>query len=149
MNPERSIQHTGSSLVAMPPEPVDTPAQLADATNPRSRTRALWSAASSALGAVVGLAPHVLHHVGPLVGTAIVAGSGGTALFGVLGLAATVPMLVKLHRRSGSLWLPAGALVLFAIAFAFSTFVLGPLISGEEPTVPSSDVHEGHHPADS
>jgi hypothetical protein len=32
------------------------------------------------IGAIVGLAPHVLHHVGLLAGTALIAGTGGTAL---------------------------------------------------------------------
>lgn len=111
----------------------------------RSRVRALLSAASSGLGAVAGLTPHVLHHVGPLIGTGLVAGSGGTALFGTLGLIAAIPMLGKLHRRSKSLRVPMIALALYLAAFALSTFVLGPLISGGSPTPPATDVHEGHH----
>ena len=32
------------------------------------------------VGGAAGLAPHVLHHIGLLAGTAVVAGSGGTRL---------------------------------------------------------------------
>lgn len=94
---------------------------------------------------MVGLAPHVLHHVGPLVGTAVVAGTGGTVLFGALGVLAAIPMLIRMRRRSSSHWPPVIALALFLVAFAFSTFVLGPLISGEESVSPATDIHDGHH----
>ncbi len=132
--------------------------QLQAATTPnapsvrRGPLRTVWTAISGATGVVLGLAPHVLHHIGPLVGTALVAGAGGTALFGVLGLAASVPMLLKLHRRFGSWWAPAAALVVFVAAFVVSTTVLGPLIRGEDnaPTPTPSQVqlpagHDQHH----
>ncbi|PZR51672.1 hypothetical protein DNL40_15525 [Xylanimonas oleitrophica] len=104
-------------------------------------------------GAVMGVAPHVLHHVGPLVGTALVAAAGGRIVFGLLGLAASIPMLVRLRRRFGSWWAPAIALGVFAAAFVISTTVLGPVISGAgdpggEPTPEGSEVsvdHESHH----
>lgn len=109
--------------------------------------RTAWTALTGALGAVVGVAPHVLHHVGPLVGTALVAGAGGTALFGVLGLAASVPMLIKLRRRFSSWWAPAIALMLFTTMFLFSSFVIGPQISGRsEPARPGvTDVQHDQH----
>lgn len=119
------------------------------------RLRAWWGAFVGAIGALVGLAPHVLHHVGALAGTALVAGAGGTALFGVLGLVASVPMLLRLRRRFDSWWAPGIALVVFAAMFSFSTFVLGPLISGggdapQQPgggktPAPASTDHTGHH----
>lgn len=68
----------------------------------RGRLHALWHTVVGAVGLVTGLLPHVLHHIGLLAGTALVAGSGGTALFGALGLLASVPMLVRLYRRFGS-----------------------------------------------
>lgn len=133
---------------------VDTPTstepnvtvQTEDGT-PRKTRRTAWTALTGALGAVVGVAPHVLHHVGPLVGTALVAGAGGTALFGVLGLAAAVPMLVKLRRRFSSWWAPAIALTLFTTMFLFSSFVIGPKISGQsEPAKPGvTDVEHNQH----
>jgi predicted PurR-regulated permease PerM len=103
---------------------------------------------SGGLGALVGLAPHVLHHVGPLVGTALVAGAGGTVLFGVVGLIASVPMLIKLHRRFSSWWAPAIALAAFTAMFLISSFVIGPLISGSgQPTAPGITTvdHDAHH----
>lgn len=109
--------------------------------------RERWNAAAGIVGVVVGLAPHLLHHVGVLAGTALVAGSGGTALFGALGLVLSVPMLLRLHRRFGTWTAPAIGLAVFAVMFAVSTFVIGPAISGSGdsgPTVPTVD-HTGHH----
>lgn len=100
------------------------------ATAQRSRLRAVWDGMLAVLGGALGLAPHVLHHVGSLAGTALVAGSGGTALFGALGLAASVPLLLKLRRRFGTWRAPAAGLAVFAAMFALSTFVIGPAISG-------------------
>jgi len=119
----------------------------ADGTTGRKR-RTVWTVLSGGLGAIVGLAPHVLHHIGPLVGTALLAGAGGTALFGVLGLVASVPMLIKLRRRFSSWWAPAVALGVFTSMFLFSSFVVGPLISAPDaPTTPgvSQVDHAAHH----
>lgn len=120
---------------------------MADDTVQRPR-RTVWTVLSGILGGIVGLAPHVLHHIGPLVGTALVAGAGGTALFGVLGLVATVPMLIKLRRRFSSWWAPAIALGIFTAMFILSSFVVGPLISAPDtPTSPgvSQVDHAAHH----
>ena len=68
----------------------------------------------------------MLHHVGPLVGTALVAGAGGTVLFGLVGLVAAVPMLIKLRRRFASWWAPAIVLAAFTVMFLVSSFVIGP-----------------------
>lgn len=116
----------------------------------RSALRRLQDAVVAVLGGVVGLAPHVLHHVGPLAGTAVVAGSGGTALFGVLGLVASVPLLLRLQRRFDSWWAPAVGLAAFAAMFALSTLVLGPAISDVDATGtddPLPEDHDGHHEA--
>jgi len=43
----------------------------------RDRLRTLWNALVGGIGFLLGLLPHVLHHVGFLAGTALVAGSGG------------------------------------------------------------------------
>lgn len=110
--------------------------------------RSVWTVLTGVLGGIVGLAPHVLHHVGPLVGTALVAGAGGTALFGVLGLAASVPMLLQLHRRFSNWWAPAIALGVFTAMFLISSYVVGPLISApDEPATPGvTEVeHDVHH----
>jgi len=70
-------------------------------------------------------------------------------LFGALGFLATIPMLIKLHRRFSSWWAPAIALSLFAVTFVISTVVVGPLISGRgDPVSPGvSEIDHGtHHP---
>jgi hypothetical protein len=110
--------------------------------------RTVWTMLSGGVGGIVGLAPHVLHHIGPLVGTALVAGAGGTALFGVLGLVASVPMLIKLRRRFSSWWAPGIALGVFTAMFLVSSFVVGPLISAPDgPITPGvSEInHIAHH----
>jgi hypothetical protein len=120
----------------------------AKATPDRKR-RTIWTLLNGGLGGIVGLAPHVLHHIGPLVGTALVAGAGGTALFGVLGLVASVPMLIKLRRRFSNWWAPGIALGVFIAMFLISSFVVGPLISAPDgPATPgvSQVDHGAHHP---
>lgn len=115
------------------------------------RRRAWWSAPAGAIGAVTGLAPHVLHHVGLLAGAAIITGAAGTALFGIVGLAASAPLLLRLRRRFATWWAPVIGLAVFAVMFSVSAFVLGPAINGGaggspgggQPT-PSTD-HGSHH----
>lgn len=114
------------------------------------RPRTVWNALTGLVGGVLGLAPHVFHHIGPLAGTILVAGSGGTALFAVLGLLASVPMLLRLYRRFGTWRAPAVALGVFAVMFAVATFVIGPAISGQSVTdrpAPAAPAvgHDGHH----
>lgn len=115
----------------------------------RSMIHLVRSSLTGALGLVLGLLPHVLHHVGFLAGTALLAGAGGTLLFGMLGLAASLPMLIRLYRRFGSMVAPAIAVGIFAIAFAFSSLVLGPVIRGNlEPgggAEPSAHPSGGDH----
>ena len=100
------------------------------AAAPTSAGRRLWQALTGFVGVVVGLAPHVLHHVALLAGTALVAGSGGTTLFGVIGLVASAPMLLQLRRRFGSWRAPAIGLAVFVVMFSVSAFIVGPAISG-------------------
>ena len=100
------------------------------------------------IGGVVGLAPHVLHHVGLLAGTALVAGSGGTALFAVVGLVASIPLLLRLRRRFGTWRAPALGFAVFAAMFALSAFVIGPAINGQFDSAPASAPgtnHDSHH----
>jgi hypothetical protein len=121
---------------------------------PSRRLRVWWSAITGAIGTVVGLAPHVLHHVGLLAGTALVAGTGGTILFGALGLLASIPLLLRLRRRFHSWWAPLIGLAVFAAMFTLSAFVIGPAISGANdppPSTPSDQQpspsvdYDGHH----
>jgi len=98
---------------------------------------------------VTGAAPHVLHHVGPLAGTAVVAGAGGRIVFGAAGFVATIPMLRRLRRRTGSWRAPALALAAFTAIFTFSTLVIGPAVSGaatdaSSPALVEDVDHHGH-----
>ena len=125
----------GSTVSTAKPEHIDP--------SPRRSLRAMVSAGAAG---VLGLAPHVLHHIGFLAGTALVAGSGGTALFAALGLVLSLPTLWRLHRRFGTWLAPALALLVFTAMFALTAFVIGPAISGESnsPTAPAVD-HSNHH----
>ena len=125
------------------------------AERPGSTVQRAWVAASSALGTVLGLAPHVLHHAGPLAGAAVFAGIGGSLLFGAVGLVLAIPFLLRLRRRFGGWRMPVAALALFAAVFSVSTFVVGPAITGdgdgeatpagqEQPGGPDYD-HDAHH----
>ena len=110
----------------------------------------LWSGVLAAWGAFVGLVPHVLHHVGPLAGAALLAGAGGTVLFAAIGFVAAIPFLLRLYRRFGTWRAPAIAVAVFAAMFSLSSFVIGPAISGGDdtparPGIEQRDGHEQHH----
>ena len=111
------------------------------------RARA-YQVLSGVIAAVAGLAPHVLHHVGLLAGTALVAGSGGTVLFGVVGAVAALPLLWRLYRRFRTWRAPLIGGAVFAAMFVLSAFVIGPAISGNSgsatPVTPSGP-HQSHH----
>ncbi len=106
------------------------------------------AALAAAWAAVLGAAPHVLHHVGPLAGAALLAGATGRLLFGILGFVMAIPMLRRLRRRTGSWRLAGAALALMAAVFAFSSFVVGPALTGSDeqtaPTKGAPAVHVGH-----
>lgn len=124
-------------------------------------TRRLRAGVAAFAAGVLGVAPHVLHHVGPLAGAAVFAGSGGTVLFALIGFVLVIPTLRKLHRHTGTWKAPAAALAAMTSIFLFSSFVIGPAISGGDnatdepartapgssPAAPGDDTnHEGHHP---
>lgn len=105
-------------------------------------------AAGAVGGGLLGLLPHVLHHVAFLAGTALVAGSGGTVLFAALGLIAATPMLLNLRRRFNSWWAPAAGFAVFAAMFAVSAFLIGPAISDSPSggdSAPTVVDHNTHH----
>ena len=136
-------------------QPARAPAPEGSAP-PTLRRRAA-TLVSSAIAAVLGILPHVLHHAGPLAGAALFAGTGGTLLFGAIGLVAAIPFLVRVHRRCGNWRTPAALLALFAIVFSISAFVIGPAISGNDssadkpttnqtaPPAPTGEGHDAHH----
>ncbi|HET7399397.1 MAG TPA: hypothetical protein VFJ94_12835 [Intrasporangium sp.] len=120
----------------------------------RSRLAAARDAVSAVIGAVMGLVPHVLHHVAPLAGAALTAGAGGNALFFAVGLLFSIPMLRRLHRRFHTWAAPAIAIVVFAALFSLSAFVIGPAISGSAtentpatpaPAATTTVDHDVHH----
>lgn len=124
--------------------PAPTAVRFAVPAGPTNRLRA---AVLGTWAAMTGAAPHVLHHVGPLAGSALVAGAGGRVLFGGLGFVATAPTLRRLRRRTGSWRAPSLALAAFAAIYALSALVIGPAISDatQPPPVPVEDVdHHGH-----
>lgn len=143
----------------------DTPALTAPSPVPTahvSETRTLRQRAgaivSSAVAAVLGVLPHVLHHVGPLAGAALLAGTAGTLLFGAIGLIAAIPFLLRVHRRCSNWRAPAALLATFAVMFSISAFVIGPAISGSDgtsskstptqqtgPGAPAKTGHDAHH----
>ena len=113
-----------------------------------------WSAVTALVGGVMGLLPHLLHHVGLLGGAVLVTGATGNVVFAVVGLLFSLPLLRRLYRRFGTWRAPALALGVFALMFSLSAFVIGPAISSEDPAqdqdrtpvqTPGPDDHEGHH----
>lgn len=96
-----------------------------------SRSSGLRGVLASAWGLVSGVAPHVLHHVGPLAGAALLAGTGGRVLFFFIGLAVALPMLIRLYRRYRTWVGPALAVVIFVAAYTVSSLFLGPLLTGD------------------
>lgn len=109
--------------------------------------RTLATAASGAVAAISGIAPHVLHHVGPLAGTALLAGAGGTVLFGLAGFALSIPMLLRLRRRFGSWLAPAVASAIFTGVYLFSALVVGPALTAEPASqvVPAASALPSDH----
>ena len=103
----------------------------------RSRGTRVRQGLAAGWGAITGVAPHVLHHVGPLAGAAILAGTGGRILFFAIGLAVATPMLLRLYRRFRSWAAPAVAVALFAVAYLISSVVLGSLLNGSDTANPS------------
>ena len=112
----------------------------------------VWNAVTAVVGAVMGLLPHLLHHVGLLGGAVLVTGATGNVLFAVLGIVFSIPLLRRLYRRFSTWKAPAVALSAFALMFSLSAFVIGPAISGDDPPVgpvpvqtPTPDEHDNHH----
>ena len=121
---------------------VQGPASASSPAAPVRRTvgQRVWVGVSSGGAAVLGVSPHVLHHVGLFAG-ALFAGVGGSLVFGAVGLLATIPFLLRIHRRTKTWRTPAALLALFAVIFSISTFVIGPAITGS-PSETSSPASE-------
>lgn len=134
-----SSQATGTPWTALPGHEART-----------GRIASIRDSLGAFFGAVLGVAPHVLHHVGLIAGAAFIAGAAGNALFYVLGLVFSIPLLRRLYKRFGTWYAPATAVVVFTALFSLSAFVIGPAISGasagnEPPSPAPSQNHTGHH----
>ena len=103
-----------------------------------------YGLASATVGAIAGITPHVLHHIGPIAGAAILTGTEGSVLFGAIGLGLTLPLLLRLKKRFNSWAAPAVALALFAIMFTLSTLWIGPAIRGDN-SGSEADPTDPHH----
>ena len=127
----------------------DAPTQ--EDTPRSSRWRAIWSGARAAVGALLGLVPHVLHHIGFLAGAAVLTGAVGNALLYVAGLALSIPMLDRIRKRHHTWKASLIAVVVFTGLFAFSAFIVGPALNPpspqpapiQQPTAAAE--HEDHH----
>ncbi len=119
----------------------------------RTRLAAIRDTLGAVTGAILGLVPHVLHHIGLIAGAAFITGAGGNALFFVIGLVFSLPMMRRLYRRFRTWRAPAIAVAVFTALFSLSAFVIGPAVSGDgasneapaPPTQTPSPDHEGHH----
>lgn len=126
------------------------------ATPWRARAAGAWAATRATFGALLGLAPHVLHHVGFLAGAAVLTGVLGNTVLYAVGILLSIPMLLRLRRRFGSWKAPVLGVAAFTALFALSAFVIGPAISqglsgpapgaSSEGTGQPADEHTGHHP---
>lgn len=107
----------------------------------------IWGGLVAAWGGFIGLLPHVLHHVGPLAGAALLAGVTGRVLFAAIGFVAAIPFLRRLRRRFRAWKAPMIALAVFAAAFSLSSFVIGPAIAGDDAPAQAGtkDGHAEHH----
>ena len=121
--------------------------KLLASTDARTLLGRVGAAFSAAVGALSGIAPHVLHHVGPIAGAALMTGSGGTALFGAIGFVLTVPMLLRLRSRFRTWLAPGIALAIFAGVFTVSAIWIGPAIRGDDngSTADQAGDHTSHH----
>lgn len=112
-----------------------------------NRLRSIWDAIVGLIATIVGLLPHVLHHIGLIAGTAFITGAGGTILFGAIGLVASAPFLVRMYKRFNTWKAPLIALAIFIVMFSLSAFIIGPAIrsSSNNAPVPTGVDHEAHH----
>lgn len=129
------------------------PTEVRDASTPRGRLKAIWETIGAAIGVVMGLVPHVLHHIGLIAGAALVTGAAGNVLFFALGLLLSIPLLRRLYRKFRTPWAPAIAVAIFTAMFSLSAFVIGPAITGDSAPAKSPGTpiqtpttnHSQHH----
>jgi hypothetical protein len=93
------------------------------------RGRTIWASVRAAIGSLLGLVPHVMHHIGILAGAALLTGVWGNSLFYAVGLVLSIPLIRRLRKRFGTWKAPAVAVAVFTALFLLSALVLGPAIS--------------------
>lgn len=111
----------------------------------RWRLARMRSGILAAWGAFIGLAPHLLHHVGLLAGAALIAGATGRFLFTGIGFVAAIPFLRQLYRRFATWRAPAIAFAVFVPTFSLSSFVIGPAIAGDGGSLSAEIEQRGDH----
>ena len=126
------------------------------ATPWRARAAGAWAATRATCGALLGLAPHVLHHVGFLAGAALLTGVVGNTVLYAAGMLLSIPMLNRLRKRFGTWKAPALGAIAFTSLFTLSAFVIGPALNPTPvapqpaattgPTGQPLEEHDGHHP---
>ena len=133
-------------------------AQGRSAACPPWRTRAsgFWAGSRATFGALLGLAPHVLHHVGFVAGAALLTGVLGNTILYAVGMLLSIPLLNRLRKRFGTWQAPALGAIAFTGVFALSAFVIGPALNPAPSTPPPAastgapgqpvEQHDGHHP---
>lgn len=115
-----------------------------DATpSPLGRLRMIREVTGAVLGTVLGIAPHVLHHISLLAGAALITGASGNALFYAGGLLMSTPMLRRIYRRFRTPWAPAIGIAVFTGLFSLSAFVIGPAVSGAADPAPRGPSNPG------
>lgn len=114
--------------------------------------RTIWASVRAAAGALLGLVPHVMHHIGILAGAALLTGVFGNSLLYAVGLLLSIPLLNRLRKRFGTWKAPAIGVAVFTAMFLLSALVVGPAISRTNtppapPTSagPTSSDHASHH----
>ena len=115
----------------------------------RNPVRTIWAGLRAAVGALLGLVPHVMHHIGLLAGAAILTGAFGNAVLYVVGLALSIPMLNRIHKRYRTWKAPVVAVAVFTGLFALSAFVIGPALNpgGVQPP-PQTSLQQSANPSD-
>lgn len=126
-----------------------------DPHGPRTRSRpalswrGLFAAVRAAIGALLGLAPHVLHHIGLLAGAALLTGAVGNSILYAAGILLSIPLLNRLRHRFGTWLAPLVGVTAFTVLFGLSAFVIGPLLNPASeapvPPTPATSDHSGHH----
>lgn len=111
-----------------------------DAARRPGRWRTAWASIRAAIGALLGLVPHVMHHIGILAGAALLTGVFGNTLLYAAGLLLSIPLLNRIRKRFGTWKAPAIGVGVFTAMFLLSALVIGPAINragtGPEPPTP-------------